>query len=103
MIPALSRRLPFPALARAVAAAAILLAPLALGSCEVNPATGRSGFSLMSASQEQQVGSEEHPKLVAEFGGEIDNAEVKQYVTSVGNLLVKTTETPDAKFTFSVL
>jgi predicted Zn-dependent protease len=103
MIPALSRLLPFPALARALAAAAILLAPLALGACEVNPATGRSGFSLMSASQEQQVGTEEHPKLVAEFGGEIDNAEVKQYVTSVGNLLVKTTEMPDAKFTFSVL
>jgi predicted Zn-dependent protease len=88
---------------RALAGAAVLAVPLALGACEVNPATGRSSFNLMSTSQEQQIGSEEHPKLVEEFGGEIDNAEVKRYVDSVGNLLVKTSEMPDTKFTFSVL
>lgn len=88
---------------RALVGTAMLALPLALGSCEVNPATGRSSLNLMSSSQERQVGSEEHPKLVQEFGGEIDNADVKRYVDSVGNLLVKTSETPDATFTFSVL
>ncbi|MGE5539634.1 MAG: M48 family metalloprotease [Gemmatimonas sp.] len=88
---------PFPLLAAALAAA------LTVSGCETNPATGGRMLSLMSGDQEKQVGGEEHPKLVQEFGGEIQNAEVKRYVDSVGNLLVKTTETPDAQFTFSVL
>jgi predicted Zn-dependent protease len=89
---------------RCLVLGALLLAlPLALGSCANNPATGGQFFSLMSPQEEQQVGNEEHPKLVQSFGGEIANEEIKRYVTSVGNLLAKTTETPDAKFTFTVL
>jgi predicted Zn-dependent protease len=83
--------------------AAVLATALALTGCETNPATGGRMLNLMSGDQEKQVGGEEHPKLVESFGGEIANTEVKRYVDSVGNLLVKTTETPDAQFTFSVL
>jgi predicted Zn-dependent protease len=74
-----------------------------LGSCTTNPATGESMFNLMSSQEEQKVGSEEHPKLVKAFGGEIADPELARYVTSVGNLLVKTSEMPDTPFTFTVL
>ena len=82
---------------------ALLATALSLTGCDTNPATGGRMFSLMSSDQERQVGGEEHPKLVQTFGGEIGDAEIKRYVDSVGILLVKTTETPDAPFTFSVL
>jgi predicted Zn-dependent protease len=86
----------------AVAAALLFGAQLLLGSCADNSAGG-SMFSLMSAQDEQKVGDVEHPKLVQEFGGEIEDPALKRYVDSVGNLLVKTTEMSNAKFTFSVL
>ena len=41
--------------------------------------------------------------LVKSFGGEINDPEVQRYVDSVGNLLVKTTEMSDTKFTFTIL
>lgn len=87
-----------------IAATVLLLAAqLALGSCAENSATGGSMFSLMSSQDEQKVGDEQHPKLVQEFGGEIEDPALKRYVDSIGNLLVKTTEMPNSKFTFTVL
>jgi predicted Zn-dependent protease len=87
----------------ATTALLLLGAQFLLGSCAENSASGGSMFSLMSASDEQKVGDEEHPKLVQEFGGEIEDQAVKRYVDSVGNLLVRTTEMPNSKFTFTVL
>lgn len=76
---------------------------LLLAACSTNPATGERMFSLMSPETEQSTGDQEHPKLVQEFGGEIKDAEVKRYVDSVGQLLARTSELPDQKFSFTVL
>jgi len=81
----------------------LLCIPIGLGSCTTNPATGESMFNLMSPQEEQKIGGEEHPKLVKAFGGEITDPELTRYVSSVGELLVKTSEMPDTKFTFTVL
>ena len=81
----------------------LLAVSMGLGSCTTNPATGESMFNLMSSQEEQKVGGEEHPKLVQSFGGEITDPELAHYVGSVGSLLVKTSEMPDTKFTFTVL
>ena len=82
----------------------LLLVILAgLGSCTTNPATGESMLNLMSPQEEQKVGGQEHPKLVKAFGGEITDLELTRYVSSVGELLVKTSEMPDTRFTFTVL
>ena len=74
-----------------------------LAGCSTNPATGGNMFSLMSPQQEQSIGDQEHPKLVQEFGGELNNAEVVRYIDSIGQLLARTSELPDQKFTFTVL
>lgn len=86
----------------AAAVAVVLTAPW-LAGCETNPATGQSMFSLMSREQEQQIGAQESPKAIEQFGGLYDDPELARYIDSIGQLLAKTTETPDQKFTFVVL
>lgn len=89
---------------RAIAATIVagLTAPW-LAGCETNPATGERMFSLMSHEQEQQIGAQESPKAIEEFGGLYQDPELARYIDSIGQLLAKTTETPDQKFKFVVL
>ena len=60
---------------------ALLLAPaLALPSaCSrvVNPATGQTEFTAMSPAQEQQIGQEQHPQILMQFGGPYDDPELQ--------------------------
>lgn len=80
------------------------LSPWCLSGCSVNPATGQSSFTgLMSVDEEKRVGSEQFPSLVKEFGGEYQDARLKGYLTSLGNELARHSETPDMKFTFTLL
>ncbi|MBM3560369.1 MAG: peptidase M48 [Alphaproteobacteria bacterium] len=86
--------------------AALLAAGLAatvLPACSVNPATGQQMFSLMSPEEEQRVGAQEHPKILAEFGGAYDNAKVAAYVQQLGTRLAAASEIPNQKFTFTVI
>lgn len=84
-------------------AAAGLLAAL-LAGCAKNPATGGTAFTGgLSQSQEIQMGRENHPKIIKEFGGEYGTPALKSYVDGIGQLLSKTSERPDLKFTFTVL
>lgn len=77
---------------------------LGLSGCTTNPATGESVFTgFMSPSQEMEIGAEEHPKILAEFGGAYDDPEIARYVVSIGELLHATTETPDRPFTFTIV
>ncbi|TAN59103.1 MAG: peptidase M48 [Rhodospirillales bacterium] len=80
------------------------LAPWCLAGCSVNPATGQSSFTgFMSADDERRVGSEQFPVLIKEFGGEYRDSRLHSYLASVGNQLVRHSETPDAKFTFAIV
>ena len=87
----------------AVALAA--LAALITGCAQqTSPATGRTFSSPVSAQQEAQIGSEEHPKIIAEFGGVYDEIPaLNRYVDSVGQFVAATSERPDVKYTFTVL
>jgi len=72
--------------------------------CSTNPATGRSSFTgFMSSDEEKKVGSDEHPKILREFGGEYPDPKVRQYVQQLGERLAKNSEMADLKFTFTVL
>jgi len=80
------------------------VALLSTGGCSTNPATGESSFTaFMSPEEEQRVGREEHPKILAEFGGEYPDPKVKAYVNRIGNELTRHIETPGQPFTFTVL
>jgi len=76
----------------------------ALGACETAPGTGRTIFTGgMSPATEARLGYQEHQKIVPQFGGAYADPAIDAYVTGIGNLLARTSEIPDLKFTFTVL
>ncbi len=86
-----------------VALAAAMSVPLP--GCETNPATGRSQFLLNSRDQEIAMGDQASPQLVNEFGGELNDPQVRIYVTEVGARLAAVTEAdnPTLPWSFTVL
>ena len=81
------------------------LTPIVLvAACSTNSATGRSQFTgLMPASQEASIGAEEHQKILAQYGGEVEDITLKNYVKTVGHKIVPHTERPDVDYTFTLL
>ncbi|MFP4312742.1 MAG: M48 family metalloprotease [Alphaproteobacteria bacterium] len=81
----------------------IALGGFHLAACSTNPATGRTQFAaLMSPQQEQQVGAEEHPNIIREFG-EYNNPKIVSYVREVGAKVTRNTERSDVDYKFYVL
>jgi predicted Zn-dependent protease len=77
---------------------------LALSGCAVNPATGESAFTaFMSVDDEMRIRDQEHPKLVARFGGIYDDPELAAYVAEVGRRLTAVSEMPDLDYGFILL
>ena len=72
-------------------------------NCAVNPSTGKSEFSIISEDEENQIGKREHPKIIKSFGGVYKNEKLQNYVESLGEFLVNTSELPEKKFTFTIL
>ena len=91
-----------------IVTAAALLAATAIGlagcSYATSPATGRQFLTPVSESQESQIGAEEHPKILAEFGGQYsEKPGLTTYVTQIGQGVAKNAERKDVKYTFTVL
>jgi predicted Zn-dependent protease len=86
---------------------ALYLAPaLALpAACTqvVNPATGKTEFTAMSPDQELEIGKEQHPQVLMQFGGAYEDPELQAYVTRVGERLAAVSELPELDFRFTVL
>lgn len=57
----------------------------------------------MSPADEARIGREQHPKVMAQFGGPYEDRELQAYVERVGNKMKNTTELKDQEFTFTVL
>ncbi|WP_417832627.1 M48 family metalloprotease [Terasakiella sp.] len=80
------------------------LLAVSTSGCSINPATGKSSFTgLMSEQQELNVGKQEHPKILRQFGGAYDHAAITRYVNDLGQRLAKESELPNLKWTFTVL
>jgi predicted Zn-dependent protease len=93
---------------RKLLSAALLLATasVALAGCTsaTSPATGRQFYTNISESQENQIGAEEHPKILAEFGGAYDEKpNLNAYVTQLGQSVAQNAERKDVEYTFTVL
>jgi predicted Zn-dependent protease len=87
---------------------ALLLATtsVALAGCSyaTSPATGRQFLSPVSESQENQIGAEEHPKILAEFGGAYsEKPNLNAYVNQIGQAVASNAERKDVNYTFTVL
>lgn len=74
-----------------------------LSGCATNPATGQSTLAFGSLDDDVALGRQEHPKLVAAFGGEYENQRLSNYVTQLGNSLAAKTELPGLPYKFTVL
>lgn len=80
-----------------------LLSFIFLSSCQTNPATGEEEFLLMSEKEEWTIGAREHKKIIQEFGGVYNDKKINNYVISLGEFLLATSELAGSKFTFTVL
>lgn len=83
--------------------AGVIIASLVACQQVTNPATGESELSTVSLEQEKEMGREAHPQILAQFGGEYDDPELKAYVNRVGMRLARGAELPAEQFTFTLL
>lgn len=49
------------------------------------------------------IGARDNPAILAQFGGEIQDADLSGYVTRIGNRLVALTDESRERWTFTVL
>ena len=83
---------------------AFLLGAAPLAGCTSNPATGATSFTgFMSRDDELRLGRQEHPKIVAQFGGEYADPAVRDAVARVGGSLAARSEMPELDWRFTVL
>ncbi|PHZ86488.1 M48 family metalloprotease [Paremcibacter congregatus] len=84
---------------------ALVTLPLLLQGCvTTNPATGQSDFTpFMSPDKETAIGKEQHPLILKQHGGVVDNPQVAGYVAVTGGRLAAVSEMPKTPFTFTVL
>ena len=79
---------------RAAAAGALLAWPLLAGA---QPLFG------LSPEEAKRFGREQHPKVVAQFGGAYDDPALARYVDSIGQFLAAASHAPKVGYTFTVL
>ena len=76
-----------------------------LGGCSKNPATGKRVFTLLSWNQEIALGLEAGPQFTQEFGGEVNDASIREYLDTIGHSLKAGIEegVPDLPWKFTML
>ncbi len=95
-------------------AAAVLAAAAAVFPAAVHAQSGgwldgltgaldRLSETLVTPEQERQIAETEHPKVLAQFGGEYDNPTIKDYVTELVKALGKASDRPDIEYRVTVL
>lgn len=82
----------------------VVLAAVGQG-CSTNPSTGRNQWILISSEEVAAMGVEAMPQLVAEYGGEVQSRQLREYVDEVGHRLAATVEPEfrDVEWEFTVL
>jgi predicted Zn-dependent protease len=76
---------------------------IALAGCAVNPATGSRELSLVSESQEIQMGREADPAITAQMGGLYADSSLQRFVRQVGLSMSATSERPTLPWSFKLL
>jgi predicted Zn-dependent protease len=84
-------------------AACLGASALSLAGCETNTATGRNIFTTGGIESDQQIGAEQHPKVVREFGGVYDDPNISSYVALVASRMSAASELPRIPWRFTVL
>lgn len=82
--------------------ALVLLLSFSWDSCARNPVTGKNQLMLMSAGQEQALGDQNDPAIVAQFGL-YQNDEMQQFLNSKGQEMAAISHRSGLKFDFKLL
>ena len=69
----------------------LILLTISTSSCQINPASGEKEFSLINTKEEDDIGKSEHIKIIKQFGI-YKNKNLQNYINSLGNFLVSTSE-----------
>ncbi|WP_395458822.1 M48 family metalloprotease [Azospirillum melinis] len=71
----------------------------------VAPAPARAGLldNVLSGGDEAALGAQEHPKILAQFGGAVKDARLQGYIDQLGRKLAATTALAREPWTFTVL
>jgi predicted Zn-dependent protease len=75
---------------------------LVIAACTMNPATGQRQLTLMSESQEIQIGRQTHPEVLTTYGA-YDDPTWQTYIQQLGEKMAATSERPNLDWTFTVL
>ena len=54
-------------------------------NCSVNPSTGKNEFTIMTEKEEDQIGKNEHPKIIKSFGGVYKNKNFRTMLKLLGS------------------
>ena len=81
----------------------ILLVCVLSGGCAVNPVTGEKQFMLVGEDWELQVGRQYSPEVEKQMGGRIENWQLQNYITSVGQKIAAVSHQPDLEFHYTAL
>lgn len=76
---------------------------LLTAGCATNPATGRREISLISEQQAIQIGLEQHPLIVEEFGVYDEIPELNRMVDEIGRRIAAASDRPDLPWRFTLL
>ncbi len=75
-----------------------------LSGALASPADGKRDFTpFVSSTQEKQIGQQEHPKILAEYGGAYPDDNVAGYVAQVGGRMALNSELAKEPFTYTLL
>lgn len=89
------------ALPATLLAASLLLGPTIL-SCARNPVTGKNEISLVSESQEIQMGKEASQQTIQQIGL-VENPPLQEYVSAIGKKMAAASERPNLPWEFHVV
>ena len=81
------------------------LAALWLAATPVLVPTAQAGLldNVLSGGDEAALGAQEHPKILAQFGGAVKDARLQGYIDQLGRKLAATTALAREPWTFTVL
>jgi len=79
------------------------LAGAAMGLLVLAGCASTAGPLGLSPEQEKQLGIQEHPKIVAAFGGQIQDQSLQQYAEQLTERLIAASDQPDANIKMTVL
>ncbi len=79
------------------------LAVLLTVGCATNPATGQRELSLISEQQAIQIGLEQHPIIVEEFGVYDEIPELNRLIDEIGRRIAASSDRPDLPWRFTLL